>query len=80
MSRCVRTLCVSLCSNVLVYKLGGTSLELTVIAVCGGMYRIVSTYYDATMGGGVIDHILAEHFAAEFQRFVFCGCGKDVLH
>ena len=63
----------------LVYKLGGTSLELTVIAVCGGMYRIVSTYCDATMGGGVIDHILAEHFAAEFQRFVFCGCGKDVL-
>ncbi|KAI0211319.1 Heat shock 70 kDa protein 14 [Lamellibrachia satsuma] len=54
--------------NVLIYKLGGTSLELCVIAVCGGMYRVASSHCDTTTGGSVIDKILAEHFASEFQR------------
>ena len=65
-----RNVVVLFFSNVLIYKLGGTSLELCVISVCGGMYRVVSSHSDRTKGGNVMDELLAEHFATEFQRCV----------
>ena len=54
--------------TVLVYRFGGTSLDVTVIAVSGGMYRVVATESDASLGGIKLDELLAQHLAAEFQR------------
>lgn len=54
--------------TVLVYRLGGTSLDVTVIAVSGGMYRVVATENDSSLGGKKIDELLAQHLAAEFQK------------
>lgn len=54
--------------TVLVYRLGGTTLDVTVLAVNGGMYRVVSTEHDTTLGGIKFDELLSQHLAAEFQR------------
>uniref|UniRef100_A0A670J2C8 Heat shock 70 kDa protein 14 n=1 Tax=Podarcis muralis TaxID=64176 RepID=A0A670J2C8_PODMU len=55
-------------SNVLVYKLGGTSLSITVIEVNSGLYRVISTNTDDSIGGICFTEALAQHLASEFQR------------
>jgi len=54
--------------TVLVYRLGGTTLDVTVLAVNGGMYRVVAAEHDTTLGGIKFDELLSQHLAAEFQR------------
>ncbi|XP_069084825.1 heat shock 70 kDa protein 14 [Pleurodeles waltl] len=55
-------------SNVLVYKLGGSSLSVTIIEVNSGMYRVLSTNTDGTIGGVYFTEALSQHLASEFQR------------
>uniref|UniRef100_A0A3B3X937 Heat shock 70 kDa protein 14 n=1 Tax=Poecilia mexicana TaxID=48701 RepID=A0A3B3X937_9TELE len=55
-------------SHVLVYKLGGTSLSVTVLQVNGGMLRVVSTRTDHSIGGESFTQALAQHLASEFKR------------
>lgn len=57
--------------RVLVYRLGGTTLDVTVLVVNGGMYRVIATESDTALGGRKFDELLAHHLAAEFQRFLF---------
>ncbi|XP_030072499.1 heat shock 70 kDa protein 14 [Microcaecilia unicolor] len=55
-------------SNVLVYKLGGTSLSVTLMEVNSGLYRVLATNTDDRIGGVHFTEALAEHLASEFQR------------
>ncbi|XP_033888541.3 heat shock 70 kDa protein 14-B-like [Acipenser ruthenus] len=55
-------------SYVLVYKLGGTSLSVTVMEVNSGMYRVLATQTDDSIGGECFTEALAQHLASEFQR------------
>ncbi|CAN9508031.1 unnamed protein product [Ophioblennius macclurei] len=55
-------------SHVLVYKLGGTSLSVTVLLVSGGMYRVLNTHTDHSIGGESFTQALAQHLASEFKR------------
>ncbi|CAL8242350.1 unnamed protein product [Merluccius merluccius] len=55
-------------SHVLVYKLGGTSLSVTALQVNGGMFRVLDTLTDHSIGGESITGALAQHLAAEFKR------------
>uniref|UniRef100_A0A667YHR7 Heat shock protein 14 n=1 Tax=Myripristis murdjan TaxID=586833 RepID=A0A667YHR7_9TELE len=55
-------------SHVLVYKMGGTSLSVTVLQVNGGMFRVLSTHTDHSIGGESFTQALAQHLAAEFKR------------
>ncbi|XP_077692419.1 heat shock 70 kDa protein 14 isoform X1 [Eretmochelys imbricata] len=55
-------------SNVLVFKLGGTSLSVTVIEVNSGIYRVLATNTDDSIGGVCFTEALAQHLASEFQR------------
>ncbi|XP_038597423.1 heat shock 70 kDa protein 14 [Tachyglossus aculeatus] len=55
-------------SNVLVYKLGGTSLSITLIEVNSGMYRVLATNTDDSIGGVCFTKALAQYLASEFQR------------
>uniref|UniRef100_A0A8C9EI31 Heat shock protein family A (Hsp70) member 14 n=1 Tax=Pavo cristatus TaxID=9049 RepID=A0A8C9EI31_PAVCR len=48
-------------SNVLVYKLGGTSLSITVIEVNSGIYRVLATDTDDGIGGVCFTEALAQH-------------------
>ncbi|KAG5845799.1 heat shock 70 kDa protein 14 [Anguilla rostrata] len=55
-------------SHVLVYKLGGTSLTVTVMEVNSGLYRVLATHTDHSTGGESFTHALAQHLASEFKR------------
>ncbi|KAJ3612562.1 hypothetical protein NHX12_020833 [Muraenolepis orangiensis] len=55
-------------SHVLVYKLGGTSLSVTALQVNGGMFRVLDTLTDHSVGGDSFTDALAQHLAAEFKR------------
>uniref|UniRef100_G1N0P8 Heat shock protein family A (Hsp70) member 14 n=1 Tax=Meleagris gallopavo TaxID=9103 RepID=G1N0P8_MELGA len=61
-------------NNVLVYKLGGTSLSITVIEVNSGIYRVLATNTDDGIGGVCFTEALAQHLASEFQR----SCKHDI--
>jgi len=56
-------------SNVLVLRIGGQTTDVTVMAVNSGMYRVCGSVSVSDLGGCIIDDLLVEHFAAEFQRF-----------
>ncbi|KAI3367004.1 hypothetical protein L3Q82_009634 [Scortum barcoo] len=60
--------CSSGKSHVLVYKLGGTSLSVTALQVNGGMFRVLSTRTDHSIGGESFTQALAQHLATEFKR------------
>ncbi|KAG8577020.1 hypothetical protein GDO81_010044 [Engystomops pustulosus] len=55
-------------SNVLVYKLGGTSLSVTMIEVNSGIYRVLATKTYDNIGGIRFTEALAQYLASEFQR------------
>ncbi|XP_069765983.1 heat shock 70 kDa protein 14 isoform X1 [Narcine bancroftii] len=55
-------------SNVLVYKLGGSSLSVTVIEVNSGTFRVLASHADDSIGGECFTEALAQHLASEFQR------------
>nr|KAF6431371.1 heat shock protein family A (Hsp70) member 14 [Rousettus aegyptiacus] len=55
-------------SNILVFKLGGTSLSVSVMEVNSGMYRVLSTSTDDNIGGTRFTETLAQYLASEFQR------------
>uniref|UniRef100_A0A7N8X360 Heat shock protein 14 n=1 Tax=Mastacembelus armatus TaxID=205130 RepID=A0A7N8X360_9TELE len=60
--------CSSGKSHVLVYKLGGTSLSVTALQVSGGMFRVLNTHTDHSIGGESFTQALAQHLASEFKR------------
>ncbi|KAI4196558.1 MAG: hypothetical protein LQ350_006490 [Teloschistes chrysophthalmus] len=47
---------------------GGTRSDVAVIASRGGMYSILSTSHDYSLGGAQLDSILVDHFAKEFLK------------
>ncbi|XP_070557626.1 heat shock 70 kDa protein 14-like [Ptychodera flava] len=55
-------------SNVIVYHLGGTVLDVTVLSVNGGMYRVLANIHDTTHGGEQLTDLLVEFCAADFQK------------
>ena len=57
-----------LCRNVLVFDMGGTSVNTSIVSVVGGLYRIVASYSNDNLGGVSFDKAITRHFAAEFQR------------
>jgi len=57
-------------SNALVLRIGGQTTDVTVMAVNSGMYRVCGSVSVSDLGGCIIDDLLVEHFAAEFQRFL----------
>ncbi|XP_028350671.1 heat shock 70 kDa protein 14 isoform X3 [Physeter macrocephalus] len=58
-------------SNILVFKLGGTSLSISVMEVNSGIYRVLSTNTDNNIGGTHFTETLAQYLASEFQRARF---------
>nr|XP_058915171.1 heat shock 70 kDa protein 14 isoform X2 [Kogia breviceps] len=58
-------------SHILVFKLGGTSLSISVMEVNSGIYRVLSTNTDNNIGGTHFTETLAQYLASEFQRARF---------
>ncbi|XP_048466190.1 heat shock 70 kDa protein 14 [Rhincodon typus] len=55
-------------SNALVYKLGGSSLSVTIVEINSGMYRVLASHTDDSIGGECFTKALALYLASEFQR------------
>jgi hypothetical protein len=53
-----------------VYRLGGTSHDVSVVSVINGMYRIIAYERDGTLGGRNFDELIVHHLALEFKRLV----------
>lgn len=53
---------------IVVADLGGTRSDVAVIASRGGMYSILSTAHDYSLGGAQLDTVLIDHFAKEFLK------------
>ncbi|XP_074644815.1 heat shock 70 kDa protein 14-like isoform X2 [Tubulanus polymorphus] len=54
--------------NVIVYKMGGSSLHLTIVNVSNGLYRIISSIENDYIGGSLFDQVLVDHFVGEFKK------------
>ena len=53
---------------ILVADLGGTRSDVAVIASRGGIYTILATAHDYTLGGAQLDQVLVDYFAKEFLK------------
>ncbi|KAK5054631.1 hypothetical protein LTR84_001522 [Exophiala bonariae] len=53
---------------VLVADFGGNRSDAAVIASRGGMYSILATAHDYELGGTLLDQVLVDHFAKEFEK------------
>jgi len=56
------------CSQCLVYRLGGETLDVTVVQVNAGMYTITGTVHKSNLGGNMFTRILADYLAGEFRQ------------
>ena len=54
----------------LVYRLGGTTMDVTALEVKSGMYRLLASAYSDQSAGTDITKALVKYFAAEFKRYV----------
>ncbi|KAI9791322.1 MAG: Hsp70 protein that interacts with Zuo1p [Piccolia ochrophora] len=54
--------------NIVVADLGGTRSDVAVIASRGGMYTILATAHDYSLGGVQLDQVLVDFFAKEFIK------------
>ncbi len=57
------------CSIVLVFRIGGTSVDATLVEVNCGMYRVISYAVDQNLGGETFDEVLVDIFVDEFKRY-----------
>ncbi|KAI8503510.1 Heat shock 70 kDa protein 14 [Branchiostoma belcheri] len=55
-------------SVVLVYRVGGSSIDGTVLAVNGGMYSVLSSVRRDHLGGDQLNSVIVDYFVQEFQR------------
>lgn len=60
--------------TLLVYDLGGGTLDVTVLVVDGGVFEVKSTSGDTHLGGQDFDNNLVQHFLPEARE----ACGEDI--
>ncbi|CAG0918472.1 unnamed protein product [Notodromas monacha] len=58
------SLCTPTC---LVYRVGGTTSDITIVSTTSGLYSIEGHRYYATLGGDLLTKALADHFRSEFS-------------
>ncbi|SCV02817.1 LAMI_0H03224g1_1 [Lachancea mirantina] len=54
--------------NVVVADFGGVRSDAAVIAIRNGIYTLLATAHDATLGGDALDAELIEYFAKDFEK------------
>lgn len=63
--------------KILVFDLGGGTLDVTIMEFGGGVFQVLSTSGDTQLGGTDMDQALIEHLAAEFKKTEGIELGKD---
>lgn len=54
--------------NIMVYDLGGGTLDVTIMEFGGGVFEVKSTSGDTQLGGTDMDNVLLKYLADEFQN------------
>ena len=54
--------------TIMVFDLGGGTLDVTIMEFGGGVFEVQSTSGDTQLGGTDMDNALVDYFAGEFQR------------
>lgn len=54
--------------TVLIADFGGTRSDVAVIASHGGIYTVLATAHDYSLGGAQLDQVIIDHFAKEFMK------------
>lgn len=54
--------------NVLIFDCGGGTQDVSILAICDGIFEVKSTSGDSHLGGEDIDQILVDYCAEEFKR------------
>ena len=60
--------------TLLIYDLGGGTLDVTIMVVDGGVFEVKSTSGDTHLGGQDFDNNLVKHFLPEVKEM----CGEDI--
>ena len=59
----------SIDGSVLVYRMGGNSIEVSLISLLNGMYRFVDSIAVKNLGGDRFTDLIIDVLCEEFQRF-----------
>ena len=62
--------------TLLIYDLGGGTLDVTILVVEGGVFEVKSTSGDTQLGGQDFDNQLVSHFLPEVEE----KCGEDITN
>jgi len=54
--------------TVAVYDLGGGTFDISILSLSDGVFEVMATNGDTTLGGEDFDHVLLEHICAEFKK------------
>jgi molecular chaperone DnaK (HSP70) len=54
--------------NVLIFDLGGGTLDVSILTIDGGVFEVKSTSGDTHLGGEDFDNRMVNHFIQEFKR------------
>jgi len=54
--------------NVLIFDLGGGTFDVSLLNIDDGIFEVRSTAGDTHLGGEDFDHLMMQHFMAEFKR------------
>lgn len=65
--------------KILVFDLGGGTLDVTIMDFGGGVFEVISTSGDTQLGGTDMDNALVDHICGEFRRDTGLELKKDPM-
>ena len=65
--------------KILVFDLGGGTLDVTILELSNGVFEVLSTNGDTQLGGTDMDNLLIKYIESEFQRTDGIDLSKDSM-
>ncbi|WP_440895893.1 molecular chaperone DnaK [Amphibacillus sp. Q70] len=65
--------------TVLVYDLGGGTLDVSILDIGDGTFEVIATAGDNRLGGDDFDQVIIDHMVAEFKKENGIDLGKDKM-
>ena len=65
--------------KIMVFDLGGGTLDVTIMDFGGGVFEVISTSGDTQLGGTDMDKALVEYIVAEFKKETGADVSKDPM-
>ncbi|MFA6092074.1 MAG: molecular chaperone DnaK [Elusimicrobiota bacterium] len=65
--------------KIMVFDLGGGTLDVTVMDFGGGVFEVISTSGDTKLGGTDMDNVLIDHIVSEFRKETGIDVSKDPM-